>query len=109
SPASAARGDHFLSGDKITHDRAYYRADKQADDSKKQRGERAQNCAEHPPFRSAEIFCAEISAQKIERIGGERKQNKNCNTTPTDAFLRADHHSMDNRGRENDGRSGNDR
>src|SRR5947208_13741998 len=71
-PACSASVDYPLPGDKFSGYRTNNRSNKQSDDSKNNADERTKDSAEHSPFRRAKIFCAEVAADKIERISCER-------------------------------------
>src|SRR3981081_4276722 len=102
-PARFARSDHSFASDEFARDRADYGTDEQANKSEEKSDKRADDGAECPPFGRTEIFCAEIAAKKIERIGREGKQNENADHRPTDTSLRAEHHAMNDRTSQNDG------
>src|ERR1700730_12355680 len=68
SPARAAVVNRLLASDEFTGDRANDRSDKQTDDPEEKSDERANDGAGRSPFGRAEIFRAEIAAQKIERV-----------------------------------------
>jgi hypothetical protein len=102
SPTSPAGVDHSFASNEFTQNCSDYRPDKQSDNSKKDADDRANNGTEHSPSCGSEISRTKVAAEKIERVRRQSQKHKDGNRSPTDTFLRAKHHPMKKRSREND-------